>query len=69
MWFYNAPGLAPINIRIQHPYPVSFSVLFQCFQIVKTHRLLVEDTDEELQRMIVFQPGRLVGRHSEGEGV
>ena len=44
-------------------------VLLECFQVIEAHRLLVEDGHEKLQGVIVFQPGCLVGRHPEGEGV
>ena len=61
--------LALIDIRVQHGYAVPPGVLFQRFQVIKAHRLLVEDGHEKLQRIIILEPGRLVGGHAEGEGV
>ena len=45
------------------------SILLEGLQVVESHRLLVEDSDEELQRVVIFQPGHVVCRHSEGECV
>ncbi len=58
-----------VHIRTQHSDPVSHGVFFQCFKIVKTHRLVVEQPNEKLQGPVVLQPRHLVRRHPERKGV
>ena len=48
---------------------MAFGVLLQRLQVVEAHGLLVEDADEELQGVVVLEPGHLVGGYTEGEGV
>ncbi len=65
----NALVPAQVDVRVEHGDAVASGVFLERFQVVKAHGLLVEDGHEELQRVIALEPGGLVGRHSEGEGV
>ena len=44
-------------------------VLLEGLQVVEAHGLLVEDGYVELQGVVVLEPGHVVGRYPEGEGV
>ena len=43
-----------VHIRTQHLNPVPHGVFFQRFKVVKTHRLVVEQPNEKLQRPVVL---------------
>lgn len=47
----------------------AMGVLFQGVQVPEAHGLLVEQSHEELQRMMPPEPGHLVGGEGEGQGM
>ena len=65
----NALGLAFVDVRVKYLYAVPFGIFFQCLQIVESHGLFVEKPNKEFQRVVVFEPGGLIGGYAKGKGM
>ena len=64
-----AADAAQVDIRREDPHPVPLGVVDQHVRGVEAHRLVVEQRADELGRVVVLQPARLIGQHGEGGGV
>ena len=58
-----------VHVGVGYPQPQPAGVLLEGVQVPEPHGLLVEQGDEELQRVVAAQPGHLVGGEGEGQGV
>ena len=63
--FERALGLAPVHVRRAHLDPSPLRVAHERRRRVEAHRLLVQERAEELARVVVPQPGRLVREQPE----
>ena len=64
-----APGVAQVDVGRAHLHPAPLRVADEARGRVEAHRLLVEEAAEELGRVVVTQPGGLVGQEAERGGV
>src|ERR1700752_790907 len=67
--FDRAPDVALIDIRQPHLDAVAHGVAAERVDRVEAHRLIIEECDVVLDRMVVPEPGGLVGEQAERGGV
>ena len=67
--FNHALHLTPVHAGVQKGHAKLLCVLLQRLHRVEAHGLIVHERDEELQRVVAFEPGGLVGGNGKRMGV